>query len=151
MMEWTAVSLPCWVFSCRLLYSWTKSNVCCPLFPLLPSSTSIPPSLPPSLLQVLWAPLGSHPSLSHTGPIIVAAHKLVGLQMWTACRTYMVSAAWTKTCESERKNMRSFGCGQDMFSTFVKQASRGWESSCARCVGWLKIKEALEPVWSLGI
>lgn len=146
-MEGTGVSPPCWVFECRPLYAWTKSSLRCPLFPFLPS----PSSIPPSLLQVLWAPLGSHPSLSHTGPIIVAAHKLVGLQMWRACRTYMVSVAWTKTCESERKNTRSFGCGQDVFSTFVKQEGQVWESSCARCVGWLKIKEVLELVWSLGI
>lgn len=36
----------------------TGQCVCCPLSPL------------PVLLQVLWAPLGCHPSLSHTGPII---------------------------------------------------------------------------------
>lgn len=33
----------------------------------------------------------------------------------------MVSAAWTKTCESDHKNMWSSGCGQDnVFSMFVK-------------------------------
>lgn len=79
--------------------------------PAVHSFPSLPPSIPPSPLQVLWAPLGSHPSLSHTGPIIGPAHKLVGLQMGRACRTYMVSAAWTKTCKSDHKNMWSAGCG----------------------------------------
>lgn len=64
---------------------------------------SLPSSIPPSLLQVLWAPLGSHPSLSHTGPIIGAACKLVGLQMGRACRTYLVSATQTKTTKQKKK------------------------------------------------
>lgn len=34
----------------------------------------------------------------------------------------MVSAAWTKTCESDHRNMWSSGCGQDnVFSMFVKK------------------------------
>ncbi len=72
-------------------------------------------------IGLTYDPLGSHPSLSHTGPIIGAAYKLVGLQMGRACRTYMVSAAGTKTCESDHRNMWSSGCGQDnIFSMFLK-------------------------------
>lgn len=102
-----------WWWSGQQLTCLTESsNVCTSLLrkdgvPAVHSFLSFPPSLPssifPSQLQVLWAPLGSHPSLSHTGPIIGAAHKLVGLQMGRACRTYMVSAARTKTCKSGHK------------------------------------------------
>lgn len=81
---------------------------------------------------------------------------LVGLQMGRACRIYMVSAARTKACESDRRNMWSSGCGQDnVFSMFVKK----W-TECENvplplavegCVGWLKLTAVLELVWPLGI
>lgn len=99
MMEWTAARL---TESYNVCYSPLRKNGAPAVhsFPsLLPS---LPSSIPPSLLQVLLAPLGSHPSLSHTGPIIGAAHKLVGLQMGRACWTYMVSAAWTKTTKQNK-------------------------------------------------
>ena len=128
------------------------------LHPSIPPS--LPPSIPPSPLQVLWAPLGSHPSLSHTGPIIGAAHKLVGLQMGRACRTYMVSATPDKDLRVRpHRNMWSSGCGQDnVFSMFVKnKVNRVWECPCASCswwvcgcVGQLKLREVLELVWPLG-
>lgn len=65
----------------------------------------------------------------------------------------MVSAGWTKTCESDHKNMWSSGCGQDnVFSMFLKNTSGQSVRMlcCGGCVGWLKLKEVLELVWPLG-
>lgn len=129
-------------------------------------STLSPPCLHPCLyhpslpLQVLWAPLGSHPSLSHTGPIIGAAHKLVGLQMGRACRTciWFLQPGQRPASRTKKKKkvviwVWTSQCLQHVFKNRSEHSARlflyilrpwVWGS-----VGWVKLREALELVWPL--
>lgn len=121
-------------------------------------STLSPPCLHPCLyhpslpLQVLWAPLGSHPSLSHTGPIIGAAHKLVGLQMGRACRTciWFLQPGQRPASQTKKKKKKwSSGFGQaNVFSMFLKiEVNTVQDCSCTSCGRGC---EALWVGWSLG-
>lgn len=90
LMEWTAV----WLLMSSLVRTHTHTHA---HKHTLVSASAVHSPLP-SLLQVLWAPLGCHPSLSHTGPIIgLRTALLLPVRRWecpAGCLLFLQSGQW---------------------------------------------------------